>query len=123
MSIVGSAHLPTTAYPALPSLRVKFREIVRKVRGELVADLALAMPISSVQTFCLCHIHDMWMSTTEAQLVAQCTWSVMVVHSRRKGIGTGTKVDVADEDMAVSAEDVEWLKWAKDEGESFLQTR
>ena len=102
MYIVGSTHL--SSRPVL-----SHRKTVQRIRGVLVQDCGLDMPISTLQAFCLCHVHDTWYSTTESQFVAQCMWPVMVAHSRKKGIGVvGRPDNEAQEEEA-------WAAWAKDE--------
>lgn len=103
MAIIGSVHMTT---------RRDFSHLVQKIRGVLVQECGLDMPISTLQTFCLCHVHDTWYSTAESQFVAQCMWPVMVAHSRKKGIGV-----VGKPENEIHQEEA-WAAWAKEEGES-----
>ena len=108
MAITGSVHLPAQSRPDL-------RKVVQRIRGSLVQDCGLEMPITTLQAFCLCHVHDTWNGTNESLFVAQCMWPVMVAHSRKKGIGVvGRQETEAQEEEA-------WAAWAKDEGEQPYQ--
>ncbi|OXC68279.1 hypothetical protein AYX13_03236 [Cryptococcus neoformans] len=100
MAIIGSVHMTP---------RRDFSHLVQKVRGVLVQECGLDMPISTLQTFCLCHVHDTWYSTAESQFVAQCMWPVMVAHSRKKGIGV-----VGKPENEIHQEEA-WAAWAKEE--------
>ncbi|ODN72778.1 hypothetical protein L202_08213 [Cryptococcus amylolentus CBS 6039] len=100
MAIVGSVHM---------SPRRSFLPLVSKIRGMLVQGCGLDMPVTTLQTFCLCHVHDTWYGTAESQFVAQCMWPVMVAHSRKKGIGVVGKTDTE-----VHQEEA-WAAWAKEE--------
>ncbi|WVF71094.1 hypothetical protein IAT40_005891 [Kwoniella sp. CBS 6097] len=100
MSILGSVHLTP---------RLDFSHLVQKIRGTLVQGCGLDMPVSTLQAFCLCHVHDGWYSTAESQFVAQCMWPIMVAHSRKKGIG------VAGRPENEVQEEEAWTAWAKDE--------
>ncbi|ORX35551.1 hypothetical protein BD324DRAFT_657108 [Kockovaella imperatae] len=102
MAITGSIHLPAASRPDL-------RKVVQRIRGSLVQDCGLEMPVSTLQAFCLCHVHDTWNGTNESLFVAQCMWPVMVAHSRKKGIGVvGPIENEVQEEQA-------WAAWAKDE--------
>ncbi|KAK8864734.1 hypothetical protein IAR55_001990 [Kwoniella newhampshirensis] len=100
MAIIGSVHMTP---------RHDFSKLVQKIRGVLVQECGLDMAISTLQAFCLCHVHDTWYSTAESQFVAQCMWPVMVAHSRKKGIGVLGKPD-----SEVRGEEA-WSAWAKEE--------
>ncbi|WVQ77851.1 hypothetical protein IAR50_007548 [Cryptococcus sp. DSM 104548] len=100
MAIVGSVHM---------SPRRIFAPLVSKIRGTLVQGCGLDMPVTTLQTFCLCHVHDTWYGTAESQFVAQCMWPVMVAHSRKKGIGV-----VGKPETEVHQEEA-WTAWAKEE--------
>ncbi|OCF31984.1 hypothetical protein I316_06370 [Kwoniella heveanensis BCC8398] len=100
MCILGSVHLAP---------RLDFSQLVQRIRGTLVQGCGLDMPVSTLQAFCLCHVHDTWYSTAESQFVAQCMWPIMVAHSRKKGIG------VAGRPEHEVQEEEAWAAWAKDE--------
>ncbi|WWD16949.1 hypothetical protein CI109_101381 [Kwoniella shandongensis] len=100
MTIIGSIHMTP---------RRDLSKLVQKIRGVLVQECGLDMAISTLQAFCLCHVHDTWYSTAESQFVAQCMWPVMVAHSRKKGIGVLGKPD-----SDVRGEEA-WSAWAKEE--------
>ncbi|ADV24181.1 hypothetical protein I305_05764 [Cryptococcus gattii E566] len=100
MAVVGSVHMAP---------RRDFSHLVQKIRGVLVQECGLDMPISTLQTFCLCHVHDTWYSTADSQFVAQCMWPVMVAHSRKKGIGV-----VGKPENEIHQEEA-WAAWAKEE--------
>ena len=107
MIITGSTHMKP---------RRDFSTTVSAIRGLLVQHCGLDMPISTLQAFCLCHVHDTWYGTRESQFVAQCMWPVIVAHSRKKGIGVAGRPehDVQEEEA--------WAAWAKDEGEHLTMT-
>lgn len=88
-----------------------YSHIVARIRGVLVQNCGLNMPIETLQCFTLCHVHDTWFGTADSQFVAQCLWPVMVAHSRKKGIGVVGKTDLEG-----SQEEEAWSLWAKDEG-------
>lgn len=88
-----------------------FRKLVQKVRGILVQECGLEMPLSTLQAFCLCHVYDTWYGSDESMFVAQCTWPIMVAHSRKKGIGVAGRLETEIQ------EEEAWTVWAKDEGE------
>ncbi|WVQ99764.1 hypothetical protein IAU59_006906 [Kwoniella sp. CBS 9459] len=100
MSILGSVHF---------SPRLDFSQLVQRIRGTLVQGCGLDMPVSTLQAFCLCHVHDTWYSTAESQFVAQCMWPIMVSHSRKKGIGV-----VGRPEHEIQEQEA-WTAWAKDE--------
>jgi hypothetical protein len=106
MVIVGSVHSSPSGSP-----RRDFRITVQEIRGQLVQHCGLDMPISTLQAFCLCHVHDTWYGSRESQFVAQCMWPIMSAHSRKKGIG------VAGRPEHEAQEEEAWAAWAKDEGE------
>lgn len=89
-----------------------FIKIVARIRGVLVQNCGLDMPISTLQCFALCHVHDTWFGTSDSQFTAQCLWPVMVAHSRKKGIGVTGKNDGDG-----PQEEEAWAAWAKEEGE------
>ena len=106
MAIVGSVHLPDRS--KIPDMK----KVVQRIRGTLVQDCGLEMPITTLQAFCLCHVFDTWYGTSESLFVAQCMWPIMVAHSRKKGIGVvGKSENEAQEEEA-------WTAWAQDEGTS-----
>jgi hypothetical protein len=107
MVIVGSVH---SSHPPSGSPRRDFRITVQEIRGQLVQHCGLDMPISTLQAFCLCHVHDTWYGSRESQFVAQCMWPIMSAHSRKKGIG------VAGRPEHDAQEEEAWAAWAKDEG-------
>ncbi|WVN87696.1 uncharacterized protein L203_102884 [Cryptococcus depauperatus CBS 7841] len=100
MSVIGSVHMTP---------RRDFGHLVSKIRGYLVQGCGFEMPITTLQTFCLCHVHDTWYGTVESQFVAQCMWPVMVAHSRKKGIG------VTDKPEFEPQQEEAWATWAKEE--------
>ena len=102
MVITGSVHLS--------SPRVDYRQTVLTIRGALTQRCGLDMPISTLQAYTLCHVYDTWYGTSESLFVAQCTWPVMVAHSRRKGIGVIDRPGPED----IQGEEA-WTVWAKDE--------
>ncbi|RSH89100.1 hypothetical protein EHS25_002766 [Saitozyma podzolica] len=106
MVIVGSVH---SSHPPSGSPRRDFRITVQEIRGQLVQHCGLDMPISTLQAFCLCHVHDTWYGSRESQFVAQCMWPIMSAHSRKKGIG------VAGRPEHDAQEEEAWAAWAKDE--------
>jgi hypothetical protein len=107
MIIVGSVHITP---------RRDFRYTVQEIRGQLVQHCGLDMPISTLQAFCLCHVHDTWYGNKESQFVAQCMWPIMVAHSRKKGIG------VAGRPEHEAQEEEAWAAWAKDEGKVYRRS-
>ena len=103
MAIVGTRHM--TLVPPRD-----FLGVVRKIRGDLVQQCGYEMPVTTLQAFCLCHVHDCWYGTLESQFVAQCMWPIMVAYTRKKGTAVvGRAENEADEEEA-------WVAWAKDEG-------
>lgn len=102
MAITGSVHM------SLP--RGEYANTVMEIRGGLIQECGLDMPISTLQTFCLCHVYDTYYGTAESLFVAQCMWPVMVAHSRKKGIGV-----LAPPDMDEMPQEEAWATWAKDE--------
>ncbi|WRT68113.1 uncharacterized protein IL334_005088 [Kwoniella shivajii] len=86
-----------------------FSKMVQKIRGILVQECGLDMPITTLQAFTLCHVHDTWYGTEESQFVAQCMWPIMVAHSRKKGIGVLGKPD------SEAQQEEAWTAWAKEE--------
>lgn len=110
MAIVGSMHMPPPLDATSP-VQKDFRRVAQRIRGVLVQDCGLDMPIPTIQAFCLCHVYDTWYGTSETLFIAQCMWPVMVAHSRKKGIGVMGKSDMD------AQEEVAWAAWAKDEGE------
>lgn len=99
-----------------------WRALTHHVRGVLVQNIGLEMPISTLQAFCLCHVHDTWYGDGETQFVAQCMWPVMSAHSRKKGIGVAGKTGAGDgagagKDEGGEGQEGRWKRWAKDEGE------
>lgn len=90
-----------------------YSAIVARIRGVLVQNCGLNMPITTLQCFTLCHIYDTWFGTADSRFVAQCMWPVMVAHSRMKGIGVAGKSEIEG-----TQEEEAWALWAKDEGTS-----
>jgi hypothetical protein len=88
-----------------------FSQTVASIRGKMVQNCGLEMPITTLQCFTLCHVYDTWYGTSDSQFIAQCLWPVMVAHSRKKGIGVVGKTDEDD-----PQEEGAWATWAKDEG-------
>ena len=105
MIIVGCQHTPD---------KRDFIKVVARIRGVLVQNCGLEMPITTLQCFTLCHVYDSWYGTSDSQFTAQCLWPVMVAHSRRKGIGVTGKTDGEG-----PQEEEAWAAWAKEEGKSF----
>lgn len=97
----------------LPGPRRDFRKTVETIRSQLMGKCGLDMPITVTQTFALCHIHDTWYGSREAQFMAQCSWAIMVAHSRKKGVGVMGKAEIDAHDGEEA-----WTKWAKEEGKS-----
>ncbi|WWD03172.1 hypothetical protein V865_001219 [Kwoniella europaea PYCC6329] len=106
MIIVGSVH-------SLPTLDIgqkkDFSRLVSKIRSMLFQECGLEMPISTLQSFTLCHVYDTWYGNSESLFVAQCMWPVMVAHSRKKGIGVLGKPETE------SQQEEAWTNWAKEE--------
>nr|XP_019046728.1 hypothetical protein I302_05482 [Kwoniella bestiolae CBS 10118]OCF25658.1 hypothetical protein I302_05482 [Kwoniella bestiolae CBS 10118] len=102
MIIVGSVHSSSNHKP-------QFSKLVSKIRSMLFQECGLEMPISTLQSFTLCHVYDTWYGNSESLFVAQCMWPVMVAHSRKKGIGVLGKPDLE------SQQEEAWTNWAKEE--------
>jgi hypothetical protein len=117
MCIVGSTYNPEGSSLHDNVQQYNFGTVVQRIRGQLIAELSLTVPISNLQTFFLAHLYDVWMSTSESLTIAQCTWGTMVILYRRKGIGVGTQgfssTSNADHDFDL---DAIWRSWAKEEG-------
>jgi hypothetical protein len=90
-----------------------FSAVVSRIRGVLVQNCGLDMPISRLQCFTLCHIYDTWFGTFDTLFTAQCMWPVMVAHSRKRGIGV-----VGGMDPELPEEEATWAIWAQAERES-----
>lgn len=88
------------------------RPVVLRIRGNLVQQVGVDMPITTFQAFCLCHIYDTWYGNANSLFVAQCMWPVMVSHARKKGIGVAGTSDYEPQ------KEEAWEAWAKDEGPS-----
>ncbi|RXK38273.1 hypothetical protein M231_04446 [Tremella mesenterica] len=86
-----------------------FRSVVKRVRGQLVQQCGLDMALSTLQTFSLCHMHDVWYGNAESLFEAQVMWPIMVSHARKKGIGVA-----GPPDHEARGEEA-WAMWAKDE--------
>lgn len=106
MVVIGSVHL---------SPRRDMRQIVQTIRSQLTSKCGLDMPVSVTQTYALCHIYDTWYGSRDAQFMAQCSWAIMVAHSRKKGLGVMGKAEIDAHDGEEA-----WTKWAKEEGEHLL---
>lgn len=93
--------------------RQDFAPLVAEIRSQLVRECGSDAPVSIFQAFALCHIFDTWFGTQESMFVAQCVWSMVVSHSRKKGIGV-------QGGNAGDGEDELWSNWAKAEGTSAI---
>lgn len=110
MAITGAAHFPQP--------RPDYAKTVQQVRGALVQQCGLEMPITTLQAFCLCHVYDTWYGTSESLFISQCTWPIMVAHSRKKGIGVqdaSKRSPVSDLDGIEEEAENAWTAWAQDE--------
>lgn len=105
MLITGSVH---------SSNPQNFSPLVVSIRGMLVQQCGMDAPVSIFQSFALCHIYDTWYGNEETLFVAQCMWSTVVAHSRKKGIGVQGA-------SSGDGEDEVWANWAQGEGESILR--
>lgn len=110
MAITGAAHFP---HP-----RPDYSKTVQQIRGALVQQCGLEMPITTLQAFCLCHVYDTWHGTSDTIFLAQCTWPIMVAHSRKKGIGVqdaSKRTTPSDMDGIEEEAELKWIAWAQDE--------